>query len=116
MLTAEAFLRRLLSMESPPPATPATRRLRMLIAVTAVAVVLADLINVRYAPEGGFALAVRTVWALLRAVGFLVLMRTVRYGRMVARPFGLILSATTVFAVARLAIPRSGSFLPPWPV
>lgn len=112
----DTFLRRLFMIERPPPATPATRRLRALIAVTAAAVVVVDLINLEYAPEAGFALVVRTVWALLRAIGFLVLMRTVRYGRMAARPFGLILAATTVFSVARLAVPRSGALLPAWPV
>ncbi|HZN75713.1 MAG TPA: hypothetical protein VFC00_29120 [Micromonosporaceae bacterium] len=106
----------LFAREPPPPATPATRRLRALIAVTALATVLVDLINLEYAAEGGFGLTVRTIWALLRAIGFLVLMRTVRLGRMVSRPFGLILAATTVFASVRLAIPRSGALLPPWPV
>lgn len=77
---------------------------------------MVDLINLEYAPEGGFALTVRTIWALLRAIGFLVLMRTVRLGRLVARPFGLILCATTIFAVARLAVPRAGTLVPPWPV
>jgi hypothetical protein len=90
--------------------------LRALIAVTAAATVLVDLINLEYAPEGGFGLTVRTIWALLRAIGFLVLMRTVRLGRLVSRPFGLILCASTVFAVVRLAVPRSGTLLPPWPV
>lgn len=112
----ESVLRRLFMLERPPPGTPATRRLRALIAIAAVATVVVDLINLEYAPEGGFSLVVRTVWALLRAIGFLLLMRTVRYGRMAARPFGLILSATTIFAVARLAVPRTGSLVPPWPV
>jgi len=112
----DTFLRRLFMIERPPPATPASRRLRVLIAVTAAATVVVDLVNLEYAPEAGFALVVRTVWALLRAIGFLVLMRTVRYGRMAARPFGLILAATTVFAVARLAVPRSGGLLPAVPV
>jgi hypothetical protein len=88
----------------------------VLIAVTAAATVVVDLVNLEYAPEGGFGLTVRTIWALLRAVGFLLLMRTVRFGRVVARPFGLILAATTVFSVVRLAVPRTGSLLPPWPV
>jgi len=43
-------------------------------------------------------------------------MRAVRYGKVAARPFGLILAATTVFAVARLVQPREGSLLPPWQV
>ncbi|HLT11082.1 MAG TPA: hypothetical protein VK028_09770 [Micromonosporaceae bacterium] len=64
------------------------------------------------AEEPGFALVVRTGWAALRVIGFLVLMRAVRLGRAAARPFGLILAITTVFAVARLAQPRTGGLLP----
>jgi hypothetical protein len=91
-------------------------RLRWLILLTAVATVVVDLVNLRYSPEVGFGLGVRTVWALLRALGFLFLMREVRLGRQGARPFGLILCATTVFAVARLTQPREHGFLPAWPV
>jgi hypothetical protein len=58
-------------------------------------------------------LAVRTGWALLRSLGFLVLIGHVRRGRTVARPFGLILAVTTVFAVGRLIVPRQG--VPPLP-
>jgi hypothetical protein len=103
-------------LERPPPPTRATRRLRWLILVTAAATVAVDLVNLGYAHEAGFGLAVRTSWAVLRALGFLFLMREVRFGRMGARPLGLILSATTVFAVARLVQPRERGFLPPWPV
>jgi hypothetical protein len=103
-------------LERPPPATPATRRLRVLILFTAAAVVIVDLVNLEYSPEAGFGLVVRTVWALLRAIGFLFLAREVRFGRLSARPFGVILSATTVFAVARLAQPREHGYLPRWPV
>jgi hypothetical protein len=103
-------------LERPPPATPATRRLRALILVTAAATVVVDLVNLKYSPEAGFGLAVRTVWATLRAIGFLFLAREVRFGRLSARPFGVILSATTVFAVARLAQPREHGYLPDWPV
>jgi hypothetical protein len=92
------------------------RRLRWLILLTAVATVVVDLVNLEYSPEVGFALGVRTFWALLRALGFLFLMREVRLGRMSARPFGLILCATTIFAVARLTQPREHGFLPAWPV
>jgi hypothetical protein len=46
-------------------------------------------------------------------VGLLVLIRMVRFGRALARPFGLILAVTTVFAVARLTAPRQGSLIPP---
>jgi hypothetical protein len=109
-------LRELFTIERPPPPTPAVRRLRRLIAFTALATVVVSLVNVAYAEEAGFALTVRTIWGLLRAVGFLFLMRAVRYGRVVSRPFGLILAATTVFAVERLVVPRSGGLLPQWPV
>jgi hypothetical protein len=109
-------LREALGFERPPPPTPATRRLRLLILCTAAATIVVDLVNLRYAPEAGFGLAVRTIWALLRALGFLLLMRAVRFGRFSARPFGLILAATTVFSVARLVQPRDGDLLPPWPV
>ncbi len=111
-----SLLRELFSIERPPPQPAAVRRLRALILLTAAATVLVDLVNLEYAREAGFALAVRTVWALLRALGFLFLMRTVRYGRLVSRPFGLILAATTVFAVGRLVVPREGGLLPDWPV
>jgi hypothetical protein len=75
-----------------------------------------DLINLEYAGDAGFTLFVRTGYALLRAVGFLYLARTVRYGRVVSRPLGLILAATTVFAVGRLVVPREGALLPAPPV
>jgi hypothetical protein len=101
-------------LDRPPPATTASRRLRRLILVTAAATVLVDVANLAYSPEAGAGLAVRTCWALLRALGFLFLMREVRFGRLSARPLGLILAATTVFAVARLAQPREHGFLPAW--
>lgn len=105
-------LRAVFARLRPPPATPAITRLRLLIALTAVAVVAVETLNVVVASDHGFGLGVRTVWALLRVVGFLALMRAVRFGRAVARPFGLILAITTVFAVARLAAPRNGSLMP----
>ena len=105
-----------LRFDRPPPGTAATRRLRALIFVTAAATVVVDLANLEYSPEPGFGLAVRTVWATLRAIGFLFLAREVRFGRLSARPFGVILSATTVFAVARLAQPREHGYLPRWPI
>jgi hypothetical protein len=103
-------------LERPPPATPTTRRLRVLILFAAAATVVVDLVNLKYSPEVGFGLGVRTVWAILRAIGFLFLAREVRFGRLSARPFGVILSATTVFAVARLVQPREHGYLPRWPV
>jgi hypothetical protein len=58
-------------------------------------------------------LAVRTGWALLRSLGFLILVWHVRRGRAGAKPFGLILAITTIFAVGRLIVPRAG--VPPLP-
>ena len=98
------------------PPTPASRWLRVLLLVTAATVVIVEVVNLAYATEAGWTLFVRSFWALLRVIGFLVLMRAVRYGRLASRPFGLILAVTTVFAVARLAEPRTGDFLPPVPV
>jgi hypothetical protein len=80
-----------------------------LLAATAGATVVVELLNWAYAPEGGYGLAVRTSWALLRSIAFLVLIWQVRAGRPGARPFGLILAVTTVFAVGRLIVPRSGA-------
>jgi len=105
-------LRDAFRLERPPPPTPASRRLRRLIALTAITVVVVEALNLLSVDEPGFSLLVRTLWALLRVIGFLFLMRAVRYGRSVARPFGLILAVTTVFAVARLAQPREGSLIP----
>lgn len=110
------WLGRLVERERPVPPTAASRALRGLLFVTAATVVIVEVINLRYAEEAGFSLFVRSFWALLRVIGFLVLMRAVRYGRLASRPFGLILAVTTVFAVARLAEPRTGDFLPPVPV
>ncbi len=105
-------VRQALARLRPPAPTPAVTRLRILIAITAVAVVAVETINLFLADEAGFGMGVRTFWALLRVVGFLALMRAVRFGRSVARPFGLILAVTTVFAVARLAAPRTGGLAP----
>lgn len=88
------------------------RALTWLLAATAAATVVVEVLNWAYAPEGGYGLAVRTSWALLRSVGFLLLVWHVRAGRAGARPFGLILAVTTVFAVGRLVVPRSGHPVP----
>ena len=87
--------------------------LTSLLAATAAATVAVELLNWSYAPEHGFGLAVRTGWALLRSFGFLILIWHVRRGRAAAKPLGLILAVTTVFAVGRLIVPRSG--VPPLP-
>ncbi|WP_328367323.1 hypothetical protein OHQ88_22400 [Micromonospora zamorensis] len=91
----------------------AVRVLTILLATTAAATVVVELLNWWYAPEQGFGLAVRTGWAMLRSFGFLLLIGHVRKGRTVARPFGLILAVTTIFAVGRLIVPRQG--VPPLP-
>ncbi|MGC5018518.1 hypothetical protein [Micromonospora sp. DT47] len=91
----------------------AVRALTTLLAVTAAATVVIELLNYWYAPEQEFGLAVRTGWAMLRSLGFLVLIGHVNRGRTVAKPFGLILAVTTVFAVGRLVVPRQG--VPPLP-
>jgi hypothetical protein len=88
------------------------RALTGLLAATAAATVVVEVLNWAYAPEGGYGLAVRTSWALLRSIGFLLLIWHVRAGRAGARPFGLILAVTTVFAVGRLVVPRSGAPAP----
>ncbi|MEV6372754.1 hypothetical protein [Micromonospora musae] len=91
----------------------AVRSLTWMLAVAAAATVVVEVLNWWYAPEQGFGLAVRTGWALLRSLGFLVLIGHVRRGRTIARPFGLILAVTAVFAVGRLIVPRQG--VPPAP-
>ncbi|MET8119185.1 hypothetical protein [Micromonospora sp. NPDC005189] len=91
----------------------AVRVLIILLATTAAATVVVELLNWWYAPEQGFGLAVRTGWAMLRSFGFLLLIGHVRRGRTVARPFGLILAVTTIFAVGRIIVPRQG--VPPLP-
>ncbi|MBM2622575.1 hypothetical protein JIG36_44440 [Actinoplanes sp. LDG1-06] len=87
--------------------------LTALLVATAAATVVVEVINYWYAPSHGFGFAVRTGWALLRTLGWLLLIRQVRRDRAAARPLGLILAVTTVFAVGRLVVPRSG--LPPLP-
>jgi hypothetical protein len=91
----------------------AVRALTGLLAATAVLCVAVEVLNWWYAPEQGAGLSVRTGWALLRSLGFLLLIGHVRRGRVGAKPFGLILAVTTVFAVGRLIVPRQG--MPPLP-
>jgi hypothetical protein len=99
---------------TPPVRRPsAVRVLTTLLASTAAATVAVELLNWWYAPEQEFGLAVRTGWAMLRSLGFLVLIGQVNRGRAGAKPFGLILAVTTVFAVGRLVVPRQG--VPPLP-
>jgi len=89
------------------------RALIALLYATAAATVAVEVLNWAYAPEQGWPLAVRTGWALLRSLGFLILVWHVRRGRAGAKPFGLILAITTIFAVGRLVVPRAG--VPPLP-
>ncbi|SCE74166.1 hypothetical protein [Micromonospora mirobrigensis] len=91
----------------------AVRALTFLLATTAAATVVVELLNWWYAPEQEFGLAVRTGWAMLRSLAFLVLIGHVNSGRVAAKPFGLILAVTTVFAVGRLVVSRQG--VPPAP-
>lgn len=90
------------------PRPPAVRALSWLLAITAVATIVVELLIWWYAESGDFGLAVRTTWSVLRSLGFLLLIRQVRLGRVSARPFGLILVVTTLFAVARLVVPKQG--------
>lgn len=87
---------------------PAVKALVVLLVATAAATVATEALNWWYTDEQGFGLAVRTGWAMLRALGFLILIWHVRRGRAGAKPFGLILAVTTVFAVGRLLVPRDG--------
>jgi hypothetical protein len=91
----------------------AVRVLAVLLAVTAVATAAVEWLNWYHAEGAGYPLFVRTGWALLRSLLFLVLMCHVWRGRAGAAPFGLILAVTTVFAVARLVVPKQGH--PPLP-
>ena len=92
---------------------PAVRVLTALLVATAAATVVVEVLNYRYAPERGLGFGVRTGWAMLRTLGWLILIWHVRRGRAAARPIGLILAVTTIFAVGRLVVPRSGT--PPLP-
>jgi hypothetical protein len=91
----------------------AVRALTVLLVVTAAATVGVELLNFWYASEHGWGFGVRTVWALLRTLGWLILIGQVRRARAGAKPLGLILAVTTVFAVGRLVVPATGA--PPTP-
>lgn len=86
----------------------AVRVLAWLLALTAAATVVVEILIWWYAESSDFGLFVRTGWALVRSLAFLVLIRQVLNGRVSARPFGLILAVTTLFAVARLVLPKEG--------
>lgn len=91
----------------------AVRGLTVLLVGTAAATVAVELLNYRYAPERGLGFAVRTGWAMIRTLGWLILIWHVRRARAAAKPLGLILAVTTIFAVGRLLVPREGA--PPLP-
>lgn len=84
------------------------RLLTWLLATTALVTALVEALNWWLAEDAGYGLFIRTGWALLRSLGFLILIRQVRRGRAGAAPFALILSVTTVFALGRLIVPREG--------
>lgn len=86
----------------------AVHLLTALLGVTALATAAVEWLNWFYAEDGGYALSVRTAWALLRSLLFLVLIFHLWRGRHGAAPFGLILAVTTVFALARLVVPKQG--------
>jgi hypothetical protein len=86
----------------------AIRVLAWLLALTAAATVAVEVLIWWYADSGDFGLFVRTSWALVRSLAFLLLIRHVLKGRAGARPFGLILAVTTLFAVGRLVVPKQG--------
>jgi hypothetical protein len=87
--------------------------LTVLLMATAAATVVVEVLNFRYAPDHGVGFAVRTAWALARTLGWLILISQVRRARATAKPLGLILAMTTLFAVGRLIVPPAGR--PPLP-
>jgi hypothetical protein len=87
----------------------AVRALSVLLIATAAATVGVELLNFWYAPEHGWGFGVRTVWALLRTLGWLILISQVGKARASAKPLGLILAVTTIFAVGRLVVPATGA-------
>jgi hypothetical protein len=70
---ATSRLREVFMIEQPPPSTPAIRRLRAIIALTAATTVVVELLNLEYADESGVALAVGTVSAWPVLAGFALL-------------------------------------------
>lgn len=86
----------------------AVGRVTWLLVATALATAAAEVLNWWYAADGGWTLFVRTGWALVRALGFLLLIWHVRRARPAAVPLGIVLSVTTIAALARLVVPRHG--------
>jgi hypothetical protein len=89
------------------------RAFTALLIATAAATVVVEGLSFRYAPDHGVGFTVRTAWAFARTLGWLVLISQVRRARATAKPLGLILTMTTLFAVGRLIVPPAGR--PPLP-
>jgi hypothetical protein len=86
----------------------AVRFLIVMLFVTALSAAAAEVLNWWFTRDADYGLFVRTTWALLRSLAFLVVIWQVYRGRAVAAPFTLILSITTLFALGRLLIPKHG--------
>lgn len=86
---------------------PRVRQLCWLLLVAAVVNAVVDLtaltLHLTGDLSGGFGVAVRTVWALLRSLGFLILIWHLRNGRAGAWPLAIVLTVTTAFSAGRLA-------------
>jgi hypothetical protein len=87
----------------------AVRALSVLLVATAAATAVVELLTFWYGSDHGWGFGVRTVWALLRTLGWLILISQVRKARASAKPLGLILAVTTIFAVGRLVVPATGA-------
>jgi len=87
-------------------------KVRLLIALlllTAVSTAAAEVLNWWFTRDADYGLFVRTTWALIRCLAFLVVIWQVRRGRASAPPFTLILAITTLFALGRLLVPKHGT-------
>jgi hypothetical protein len=88
---------------------PGTVRLLIaLLFLTAFSTAAAEVLNWWFTRDADYGLFVRTTWALIRSLAFLLVIWQVRRGRATAPPFALILAATTLFALGRLVIPKQG--------
>ena len=87
-------------------------KVRLLIALlflTALSTAAAEVLNWWFTRDADYGLFVRTTWALIRSLAFLLVIWQVRRGRSTAPPFALILAVTTLFALGRLLIPKAGT-------
>ncbi len=80
-----------------------------LLVVTALSTAGAEVLNWWFNPDADYALFVRTAWALVRSLAFLLVIWQVRRGRASAAPFALVLAITTLFALGRLLVPKHGA-------